>query len=107
MRLSRRSERFLRGPPWGSRVPLWTRTGPRAWGSWRGTGIPSTPRRPAAQGTNTHVARLELMVPERATGMRGFDRAGDVNVASRGTSFFLVNPNGSQITGNNSYALAA
>ena len=48
-----------------------------------------------------------MMVPERATGMRGFDRAGDVNVASRGTSFFLVNPNGSQITGNNSYALAA
>ena len=41
------------------------------------------------------------------TGMRGFDRAGDVSVARRGTPFLLVNPNGSQITGTNSYALAA
>ena len=48
-----------------------------------------------------------MMVPERATGMRGFDRAGDVSVASRGMLFPLVNPNGSQITGNTSYALAA
>ena len=48
-----------------------------------------------------------MMVPEKATGMRGFDRAGDVNVASRGTSFFLVNQDDSQITGTNSYALAA
>ncbi len=48
------------------------------------------------------------MVPEEGhTGMRGFDRAGDVSVASRGTPFLLVNPNGSQITGTNSYALAA
>jgi len=32
---------------------------------------------------------------------------GDVSVASRGMLFPLVNPNGSQITGNTSYALAA
>ena len=41
------------------------------------------------------------------TGMRGFDRAGERIAASRGTPFLLENPNGSQITGTNSYALAA
>ena len=45
--------------------------------------------------------------PVGVTGMRGFDRAGDVIVASRGCRFTLVNQSGSQTTGNTSYALAA
>lgn len=46
-------------------------------------------------------------VPQGTTGMRGFDRAGERSVASRGTPFPLVNPNGRQTTADNSYALAA
>jgi len=53
------------------------------------------------------VCPIQWTSPEGATGMRGFDRAGERSAASRGTPFPLVNPNGSQITGNTEYALAA
>ena len=48
-----------------------------------------------------------IVLPQGATGMRGFDRAGRRTAASRGTPFLLVNPNGRQTTANTSYALAA
>ena len=58
---------------------------------------------------NTEPVRIVKMdgAPVGVTGMRGFDRAGDVIVASRGCRFTLVNQSGSQTTGNTSYALAA
>ena len=58
--------------------------------------------------TATSVRHIRTIVlPEGATGMRGFDRAGRRTAASRGTPFLLVNPNGRQTTANTSYALAA
>src|SRR2546427_340967 len=84
--------------------------GPRVGDAWAAPGAEHALTR-AAQSTLRRASCIlhigTIVLPQGATGMRGFDRAGRRTAASRGTPFLLVNPNGRQTTANTSYALAA
>ena len=84
--------------------------GPRVGEGWAAGAAEHAPASVAQITVRTASSRFHIatiVLPRRATGMRGFDRAGRRTAASRGTPFLLVNPNGRQTTANTSYALAA